>query len=89
MRLTWKKKKKKKLKSRITAIINNGNHKSTSPKMLMDCIQFAVMMRADTHADTYRDRKIQPWPTFEVTNNVVFVTLQSYAGRGWRAGEEE
>lgn len=55
----------------------------------MDCIQFAVMMRADTHADTYRDRKIQPWPTFEVTNNVVFVTLQSYAGRGWRAGEEE
>jgi len=37
-----------------------GNLKSTSPKMLMDCIQFAVVIRADTHADTFRDRKSSP-----------------------------
>jgi len=28
--------------------------------MLMDCIQFAVVIRANTHADTYRDRKSSP-----------------------------
>lgn len=37
-----------------------GNLKSTSPKMLMDCIQFTVVMRANTHADTFRDRKSSP-----------------------------
>lgn len=31
--------------------------KSTSSNMLMDCIQFAVVIRANTHADTSRDRK--------------------------------
>lgn len=34
-----------------------GNHKSTYPKMLMDCIQYAVVIRANSQADTYRDRK--------------------------------
>jgi len=28
--------------------------------MLMDCIQFAVVIRANTHADTYRDRESSP-----------------------------
>lgn len=33
-----------------------GNQKPTSPKMLMDCIQFAEVIKA-THADTCGDRK--------------------------------
>jgi len=58
-----------------------GNLKSTSPKMLMDCIQFAVVIRANTHADTFRDRKSSPG-LHEQTNAVTSACLMAEAGRG-------
>lgn len=42
-----------------------GNCKSTPSKDadgLMDCIQFAVVIRANTHADTNKGQRVQPGP---------------------------
>ncbi len=78
---------RKPLKLQITAIINNGNHKSPFPKMLMDCIQFAVVMRANTNADTHMDRKSSLGQ--RERRQMLLSLPHSEAGSGQKAGEED
>lgn len=59
------------------------NQKLISAKMLMDCIQFAVVIRANTQADTYRTGQ-----QFQPCQSKNRLTLFSVLISEWRLAEE-
>lgn len=72
-------------------MISMVNHESTSPKMLMDCVQFAAVIWADTHTERW-GQKFQPWSLWGETDTpcvAVSAHQSAEAGGGLMAGQED